>query len=163
MKKYAFNSKANLNILIVTICSIFFAGCGSDEEALFGPCIVINQEPVLNLVSAINESTQEPIEQIQLSNIRINGGTELDFIEESPPFSHNIEVDYEQDILTCTLPCGFGKAEGEWEFTATAAGYQESDKSIFASYGVFDGGCPAYLREGTEATVILTPTTNLKN
>lgn len=138
-------------------------GCdlnSSDSELIgdpiFGPCVIIEKEPVLNLIDALDSSNNQNIQQVQISDVWING-SQKDFRENHREVSNNIEFDYVNDVLTCTLPCGIGQQEGTWAFTVSASGYQNSEEVIEASYALFDGGCPAYLDQGTEVNLMLDP------
>ena len=150
--------------LFSIVLAIGLLGCDSNSsdsgwfgDPIFGPCVVIEREPVLNIIDAIDSSNNQSIQQVQISNIRIDGSL-IDFRENHLELSSNIEFDYVNDILTCTLPCGIGQQEGTWEFTVTASGYQDSEETIETSYALFDGGCPAYLDQGTEVSLQLEPT-----
>ena len=52
----------------------------------------------------------------------------------------NVQVD--GDSLRCTLPCALGSAAGDWQFTASAPGYQDTPQQFAVSY-TFIGGCPS--------------------
>ena len=54
--------------------------------------------------------------------------------------SSNVQVD--GDSLRCTLPCALGSAAGDWQFTASAPGYQDTPQQFAVSY-TFIGGCPS--------------------
>ena len=149
-----------LSIVLVSACNIDEIGNDKDnEDTLAGPCVQIEREAIIHLQSATGEISNENIPQIEISEIFYRG-TRESFQENYVVMTSNIEIDYENDTLLCTLPCSFLRGEGSYEFTISAAGYDDKVVELDASYSIFDGGCPSYVDGGTKINIRLNEVVN---
>ena len=83
--------------------------------------------------------TDAVIGEIVLADFVI-GGEPQSAAQQVSDSSSNVQVD--GDSLRCTLPCALGSAAGDWQFTASAPGYQDTPQQFAVSY-TFIGGCPS--------------------
>ena len=149
-------------LLIFTLCP-FAAACGetagqqnNQDVGLSGPCVEEFAEPVLIIESVTETNTEEAIEEVRISQIQWNG--------QSPPrhfrqeeFGISEDPD-DEEVLLCTLPCGFGSNPGAWSFEINVQGYLPETLYVDAEYETFQGGCPALHDDGTRISVELEPT-----
>jgi len=119
-----------------------------------GPCVEVEREPVIKIESVSDQSTGENIFEVEIDNISFNGEL-VAFKENQQEVLANIEIDFINNSLVCTLPCAFLRQEGLYEFTVRAIGYASEVVQTQASYSVFEGGCPSYVDGGTEVFIEL--------
>lgn len=152
----------------VIFTSLLF-GCSSDnkfpeaenkklDDELAGPCVTIEREPVIKLEGVTDQSTGESIAEVEIENISLNGDLFV-FKENQQELLTNVDIDFINNTLVCTLPCAFLNQEGLYEFTVKTMGYSSETLQTQASYSVFDGGCPSYVDGGTEISFQLKRTT----
>ena len=123
-------------------------------EPTIGPCVHINEEPILSIQSVHSIDAQTDISSIVIFDVFIDG------VSISPSFfiddlSENISV--EDSLITCSIPCGFGTMEGTYLFSVTADGYQESTITQNVAYGTSGGSCPSSSSNGTKISFSLIP------
>ncbi len=145
------------HLIAVSVTAGVLCACGpnsDNEEALAGPCVVLHRESVVHLDAASGSQSGAVIGDLEITGLAVNDQTvsELE-LELLATAGSNISAS--GDSLFCTLPCQFGIEEGTWTFTATADGYLPTEQSLVASYGVFEGGCPAYYDEGSHFEIQL--------
>jgi len=127
---------------------------GNLDENLSGPCVQIEREPVIKLEGVSDQSTGENISEVRIENFSFNG-VSVAFKENQQEMLANVEIDFMNNGLVCTLPCAFFQREGLYEFTVSAIGYASEVVQTQASYSVYDGGCPSYVDGGTEVYIAL--------
>lgn len=126
----------------VFLSALFLVSCedpnNSDPEA--GICVHTYEDPILAIESVSSESG-DPISEIYLSNLSINGSEQdLSSVTDDP--SNNVSV--EDSSIVCTIPCGFGTQEGTYQFDTSTPDYQDTTITFEGvSYEVFNGGCPS--------------------
>lgn len=140
-----------IDLIAVSVIAVLPCACGSDsdnEEPLGGACVVTHLEPVVHLDAAYGRESAAVIGELEITGVAVNDqpASELK-LELLATAGGNISASGAS--LFCTLPCQFGVEEGTWTFTAVADGYLPTEQSLEASYGVFEGGCPAYYDEGS--------------
>lgn len=130
-------------------------GCGGGGagEPVAGPCVVLPSEPVVQITSAIDAVNRQPLEQVTLTNFRMNGTPVAPVVVMTP----STGVTLAGSSLRCTPPCGFGGADATFALTVEAGGYTPTPVTVEARYADFTGGCPAYLSGGTKISVALAP------
>ena len=126
-------------------------GCEFPQTPYAGPCVVTYGEPVLHIISAVDVDSGDPIPQITISRILING--EETPLEYEVPESNNIE--FRDSVFVGTIPCSFGHQLGTYLLTISAEGYSES---VFefrdVHYSVKEGpGCPLHFDGGTRVQI----------
>jgi hypothetical protein len=128
-------------------------GCELPQTPYAGPCVVTYGEPALHITSAVDADSGDPIPQITISRLVING-QEIP-LEYELWDSNNIE--YRDSVLVGTIPCSFGYMVGTYVLTISAEGYSES---VFefrdVHYSVREGpGCPLHFDGGTRVQISL--------
>ena len=114
-----------------------------------GPCVHTYEEPVLNILS-ISGDESTAITQANIYSISIDGN------HRDPSFlimesSNNVTIS--DTTLICTVPCGFGTASGQYQFTIVSEGYEPKSITVNADYEVFKGGCPSSNSKGTRINI----------
>lgn len=142
---------------------IVLAGCGegggSVDASLGGGCVHTFEEPILHVESAVNDESNEAIDEIEVWDVSVDGQerTPADVKSQWKDGDAGLELSDDERRLICTIPCGMGTEAGTWSFKAVAEGYAESDASAVAEYAEHEGGCPSYSDGGTRIEVALTP------
>jgi hypothetical protein len=119
-----------------------------------GACLHTFEDPVLAIV------------RVEGTNVLLTSVTISDVVIASQPVGNPgnltappaLGISLLNGALRCDVPCGFGVAEGQYEFTVKAPGYLDQRVTTMASYSRFDGGCPSSNSRSTEITVSLAPT-----
>jgi hypothetical protein len=131
------------------IAALLLEGCDS-----VGACVHTFEDPVLSIV------------RVEGSSVLLNSVTISDVVIALQPVGNlgslttppALGISIVNGELRCDVPCGFGVAEGQYEFTVKAPGYLDQRVTTMASYSRFDGGCPSSNSGRTELTVSLAPT-----
>jgi len=107
-----------------------------------GPCVHTYEDAVLHVRNVTNSSTNAPIPRIAITKVSIDGRTVTDVraLVEGIPVQG---IQIAGDSLICTTECAFGPRDGTYAFTAGAAGYQDKDVTLVASFARFVAGCPS--------------------
>ena len=139
--------------IFLTFVMSAFLVCDCDGPIGPGPCVVEYREPVLHIISVTDADTGDPIPRIFISGIVINGtDCPLDYALLD---SRNME--FQDTILVCTIPCSFGNEPGIYVLTISAEGYPESGLEVMnVHYSIREGpGCPLLLDGGTRVAFSL--------
>lgn len=113
----------------------------------------IYDEPILIIESITDEVNGHTISQAYIYNIKIDG-TKRDLVFLTGEVSNNISV--EDSVIVCSVPCGFGTEGGEYQFSVSADGYEDTTITRDAKYGESQGGCPSKSSGGTRISFNLT-------
>jgi hypothetical protein len=144
-----------LGCLSLVGCS---GGGGGDDSNHVGPCVHEFRDPVLNITSANSAADDARIGILVISNVTFNSSAvDLPMLfQEGTLQLTNLE--FKDNKLICSVPCGFGTTEGLWQFDVSAAGFVEQHVSVQAGYAIFQGGCPSYNDNGTRLKITMQPT-----
>jgi hypothetical protein len=144
---------SNRRAILLTFVVLAFPVYSCDTPVLPGPCVVEYREAVLHITSAVDIDTRDPIPEITISRIVING--------EETPLEYEIlesnNIEYRDSVFVGTIPCSFGHQPGRYVLTISAEGYSES---VFefrnVHYSLKEGpGCPLYFDGGTRVQISL--------
>lgn len=153
-----------MNKYYMGILIVFLYGCNEnndkesttiDSTGALGSCFHSYREPVMKIIGASEHNTNSNVELIEIKNINFNEQP-VEFEESHNELAVNVEIDYQNNSLVCSLPCAFLQEEGQYEFTITANGYENKTVQMQAFYSIFEGGCPSYSDGGTELYFELT-------
>ena len=142
--------------LLAACIVCFLSACGNggqqQEPQRAGPCIHMYREPVLSIQKITSLPSGATLPVATLSQFTFNGSpiTANELVSQS---SSNVVV--KSNSLECTTPCGFGTAEGRYEFLTSADLHQSKMTSTMAGYSVFSGGCPSASDVGTDISLDL--------
>jgi hypothetical protein len=122
------------------------------EPQNIGPCVHIYEEPILTIESISGGVDGNEISQAYIYNIKIDSA-KRDPVLITGEASKNISV--EDSVIVCSVPCGFGTEDGEYQFSVTADGYPDTTITSNAKYGKSKGGCPSSSSEGIKISFSL--------
>lgn len=129
------------------------AGCEEPAEDLEGgACFHDYREAVLHVEAALDADTLEPIEEVWIRDVTVNGNAQ-DLGRLAAGAGDRLEHDPVEMLLVCSVPCAMGVEEGTWVFTAQAEGYAAAEVSVVAEYEEFVGGCPSFNDGGTRVAI----------
>ena len=120
-----------------------------------GACEHVFRDPILRVVEVVGVNGT-PIPSVTLVGVVVNGRA----VEDLPrlTLAPSVGLTFTDGLLQCQVACGFGVAEGTYEFTVGAPGFQDKRISKTARYKTFEGGCPSENSGSTDLSVVLTPT-----
>lgn len=140
-------------LLVAITLVVASASCGGGESSLVGPCIVNFRGPALFVADARDSVSGAAVPSVRLSAITIDGMA-LD-VAALQPVASNVRI--VGNALECTVPCGFSSQEGTYVFVASSAGFADTTVRATGSYASREGNCPGTLSDGSNVTVVLTP------
>ena len=116
-----------------------------------GPCVHVNEEPILHIEWARNSQTGSYLRTIVLSNILID-------TTKHDPFwllaeSRNVAV--LDSTLVCNPPCAFGTQPGKYSFRVSGIGVRDTVIICHPNYSINKGGCPSSSNGGLRITLNL--------
>lgn len=136
---------------LVPGCACLLAACGSD--AVDGPCTHTYEDPVIG-IREVRGLGGEAIPELKVWSVDLEGArVAISSLLQPPAF----RVSALGDTLLCEAECGFGTAEGVYQFTVQAVGYERYVIEVDAAYATFDGGCPSSNADGARLDVLLYP------
>ena len=132
-------------------CACLLTACGSDP--VDGRCTHTFEDPVVG-IREVRGLGGEAIPELKVWSIELDGAPVAVSSLLAPPAFRIAAIG---DTLVCEAECGFGTAEGVYQFTVQAVGYERYVIEVDAAYATFDGGCPSSNADGARLDVLLYP------
>lgn len=139
------------------LASVVVAGCNSPTACPQG---YPQDDPLIHVREARNSASGASISQLTFSQIKIRGrlqqAGEMTFLV--PKRARNVTVDGAQ--LLCTVACDFAAEAGDYEFTASAPGYQSKTVTVTdvrPTQFERKGACTVRAFGGVDVSVVLDP------
>lgn len=134
-------------LLFNIIPLVFILGCNPDlpPSPVVGPCEHQFLEPILQISGVTNDGENLQVDTVYISEVKYNGNELHPLLITSG--SENITLD--DELIICSLPCGFGTQDGQYTFTAFTEELTETHFSFTASYARGGGSCPSFSTDGT--------------
>ena len=124
---------------ILLVCII----CGACKEIappIIGPCEHRYLDPIIEITKVTDAKTGQSISAFKITHVEIEGNqTDLHHLLHGESFNSLL---YDSTVY-CSIPCGFGAQEGEYQLMVSALGYQDTTIIFNATYKKFEGGCPS--------------------
>jgi hypothetical protein len=130
----------------VAIITIAAAGCD-----VVGACDHAYLDPVVR-IERVSGTDGAELREISVFDVTVDGLPQ-DLTRLAAPPARGVRLLDGQ--LICQVGCGFGIAEGQWEFTTRAPGFADRRVTVDARYAAFGGGCPSHSTGGTTASIAL--------
>jgi hypothetical protein len=124
----------------------------SSCKSVSGPCIHTYRSPIVEVESAFVIGTNEPVTELVIHGVTLDGDS-VELRNLATPPAHGVVL--RDDVLVCTIPCGFGIQAGHYSILLEGGGQPTRFIDVDARYRVFHGGCPSYNDGGTAITVDL--------
>jgi len=137
------------SVLFFVSVALLLAGCDAIEQGV-GPCDVRWKSPLIEITQAKADDSDKPISEVSLTNFVLDSnaiGPQYLDIDDAP----NVEVD--GDTLRCTVPCAFGRQQGNYAFTASASGYDSTRLELGEveyTNREEEGPCPRIIFSGSQ-------------
>lgn len=153
------------SLVLMPLLLVFVLG-GCDNRSVIGggpideggTCDNVFDHPLINVTEVVDASTQDPIAEVRLANIRVGGLALADSANLFTPHEEFYGINIlPEGSLRCTVPCGFGMIEGLWRFTVEHQAYITDSVQVQAAYGNVSAGCPVVFRNGISVSVELEP------
>jgi hypothetical protein len=136
-----------VRLLLVSAVSLLAAtGC-----QIAGACEHTYRDPVLAVDVAVAGSGQ-PL-TAALVAFRVGGHALTPDPSWVGPPAYGVQL--RGDSILCAGSCGFGYAEGRYEFAVAVPGFEDGAVNVIAAYAAFDGGCPSSNSGSTHVRVDL--------
>ena len=141
--------RRSYGVLFLVSVALLLAGCDALEQSV-GPCDVRWESPLIEITHAKAEDSDEPISTVSLTNFVVDSnaiGPQFLEIDDEP----NVEID--GDTLRCTIPCAFGRQQGNYAFTAAASGYESTRLELGEveyTNREEEGPCPRIIFSGSQ-------------